>query len=122
MAFYRFILDGKGIYEMVDKFCPKDDPRRQFKPDGSWLAKKGNDFPGAISFWTEQGLRKYISSGLMTWHLHVVEGKVTVLVIDKPENILYEDEYQIITGPDSAAKGKTVPVEELVKSFLVTNF
>jgi len=100
MEYYRFIANGRGIYETVDKDCPKDDPRRLNKPDGSWLPKKGTDYPGAISFWTDFGVKKYFDSGLLNWHMSVIEGNVEVVIIEKPEKILYEDEYQIILMPD----------------------
>lgn len=94
---YRFIVGNIGIYEAVEKDCPKDDLRRLNKPDGSWLPKIGEKYPGAISFWTEKGLKKYRESGLMDWHKSVVIGKVDMIMIDRPSEILYEDEYQIIT-------------------------
>ena len=64
MQYYRFTCSGKGIYEVVDRDCPRTDPRRFDKPDGSWLPKVGPNFPGAISFWTEKGLEKYKQSPL----------------------------------------------------------
>lgn len=95
--FYRVTCDGIGIYEAVDKYCKKEDERRKNKPDGSWLPKVGVDFPGKVSFWTEKGFKKYQESGLFDWHKSVVEGEIKIIEINhKPENILYEDDYQII--------------------------
>lgn len=94
--FYRVTVDGLGIYEAVDQDCPKDDPRRTNKPDGSWLPKKGLDYPGAISYWSEFGFDRYRKSGLMDWHTSVVKGEVEVAEISRPPEVLYEDEYQII--------------------------
>lgn len=71
---YRFVCDDIGIYEAVDKNCSRDDKRRDGKPDGSWLPKVGEKYPGAISFWTEKGLKKYHRSGLRDWHYSVVDG------------------------------------------------
>ena len=97
MSFYRVTVEGKGIYEAVDEHCPKDDPRRATKPDGSWLNKVGHKYPGAISFWTEEGYRKYCESGLAAWHASVVEGEVETEEFEEPlKNILYKDEYQLI--------------------------
>ena len=100
MEYYRFIVNGIGIYEAVENDCPRDDQRRMNKPDGSWLPKVGPKYPGAISFWTENGLKKYFDSGLLNWHKSVVKENVDVIIIEKPEKILYEDEYQIILMPD----------------------
>ncbi len=94
--FYRVTVDGLGIYEAVDRDCSKDDPRRADKPDGSWLPKKGVDFPGAISYWSKFGFDRYRESGLMDWHASVVKGEVEVTEISRPSQVLYEDEYQII--------------------------
>lgn len=100
--YYRVTVDDVGIYEAVDRDCPKNDPRRENKPDGSWLPKIGQDFPGAISYWTEFGWKKYQESGLYDWHRSVVDGEIRTLIVDhEPKNTLYRDEYQIIvTKPD----------------------
>ncbi len=95
--FYRVVCDDVGIYEAVDKFCPRSDERRKNKPDGSWLPKVGQNFPDAISYWTEKGFQKYKNSGLFDWHKGVIDGKIKILELNKkPENILYKDEFQII--------------------------
>lgn len=112
--FYRFVVDGIGIYEAVDRDCPKDDPRRENKPDGSWLPKKGLDYPGAISFWSKYGLKKYRESGLMQWHISVVKGKTEVIIINRPAEILYEDEYQIICRPEVAEELDRISVEKFL--------
>lgn len=93
---FRFVSGNLGIYEAVDLDCPRNDDRRQRKPDGSWLPKVGASFPGAISFWTEYGLRHYFQSGLCEWHISMVSKPVEVLVAAKPKGILYQDAYQII--------------------------
>lgn len=97
---YRFVCNDIGIYEAVDKQCPRNDQRREGKPDGSWLPKVGTKFPGAISFWKEKGLKSYRESGLRDWHYSVVEGQSKLLIAERPQKILYEDEYQIICESD----------------------
>lgn len=94
---YRVTSNGKGIYERVDELCPKDDSRRRSKPDGSWVAKAGLAYPGSKSYWTEKGFKKYKESGLFNWHRSVV-GEVQEEEIDKPQNVLYEDELQVLVG------------------------
>ena len=95
--YYRILSGDTGIYEAVDRDCPKDDPRRSEKPDGYWLAKVGPLFPNAISFWTHEGLHKYIESGLFSWHTSVVQKGVRVITIETPDQIVYQDPYQILT-------------------------
>ncbi len=96
MEYYRFITSSVGIYEAIQSGVAMNDSRRLNKPDGSWLPKKGLDYPGAISFWTDYGLKKYSGSGLLNWHKSVIKGNIEVVIIDRPAEILYEDEYQII--------------------------
>lgn len=114
--FYRVVAGGVGIYEAVDRDCPKDDPRRDNKPDGSWLPKKGLDYPGAISFWSEYGLKKYRESGLMDWHVSVVRGKVEVATINRPTEMLHEDEHQIIVKPEVATEISRESLEEFLQT------
>lgn len=96
MEYYRFITNGVGIYEAISNEVEMNDQRRLNKPDGSWLPKKGLNYPGVISFWNDFGLKKYFNSGLLNWHKSVIKGNIEVIVIDRPAEILYEDEYQII--------------------------
>jgi hypothetical protein len=94
--YYRVLADEIGIYEAVERDCPKEDQRRKNKPDGSWLPKVGPKYPGAISFWTEKGWEKYKQSGLFDWHKSVVKGKVEIVKVQSFEKVLFEDEFQII--------------------------
>jgi hypothetical protein len=90
------MTNGVGIYEAISNEVKMNDLRRLNKPDGAWLPKKGLDYPDAISFWKDFGLKKYFDSGLLNWHKSVIKGNIEVVVIDRPAEILYEDEYQII--------------------------
>ena len=98
--YFRFESLERGINEAVNEDCTSSDPRRQFKPDGSWLPKVGTQFPGAISFWTQKGLEKYLESGLQEWHRYVVKNPLSISIASQFEKVLYEDEFQIIVqGP-----------------------
>lgn len=96
MSFYRFVCGNTGTYEAVDRDCPRGDARRERKPDGSWLPKAGAKFPGAISFWTDHGLRQYVRSGLQAWHCSVVNGPISVIVTQGIEPALHSDAYQVL--------------------------
>ena len=97
---YRFECDGQGIYAAVEKECPRNDPRRNGKPDGAWLPRVGSSYLGTISFWKSSGLEKYESTGLRDWHLSVVTGDTRFIVADLPTEFLYEDEWQVIFSPE----------------------
>jgi hypothetical protein len=43
MEYYRFIVNGEGIYQMFSKEKYLNDPARINKPDGSWLPKVGEN-------------------------------------------------------------------------------
>jgi hypothetical protein len=112
---YRFVVGEVGIYAAVDRDCPRDDIRREAKPDGSWLPKRGADFPGAVSLWKEYGLKRYIGSGLAEWHASVVKSPVHVLVAESLENALYEDEYQVICNPDNVKEIERISLDHFLK-------
>ena len=114
--YYRFIVSKIGIYEAVESDCPRTYIRRKNKPDSSWLAKVGKDYPKAISFWTKEGLRRYIQSGLMERHTSVVKGKVEVIIAQEPNKILYKDEDQIIIEQNEVSLKKKLSLEEFLKN------
>jgi hypothetical protein len=115
MSYFRFVVGGVGIYEAVERDCLRNDPRRLNKPDGSWLPKKGLYYPGAVSFWTNFGLKKYFDSGLLEWHISVVKGNAEVVIIDQPKEILYEDEYQIIFDKNLAKVKNQLSLSEFLE-------
>lgn len=98
---YRFEFEGQGIYEAVESQCPRTDPRRSVKPDGSWLPRVGESYPSCISFWTEEGLIKYINSGLQDWHRAVVPGEPFVREAKLGLTPKYEDQFQVIAEPEA---------------------
>lgn len=131
MNFFRFLSNDIGVYEAVDKDCPRDDLRRSLKPDGRWLPKVGENYHGAISFWTNNGLKKYMESGLQEWHRSVLTNPLEVLVLDNPNNILYEDEFQIICSKEQnttlldwdifCSKFDQYPIIDKVVTYIIRN-
>lgn len=116
MKFYRFVSGNLGIYEAVDLDCPRGHARRKGKPDGSWLPKVGDSFPGAISFWTVFGLRKYLDSGLSKWHASIVTKPVEILVAGEPTKVLYRDAFQVICKPNDIQVSETMPWDSFSKN------
>ncbi|RJQ21848.1 hypothetical protein C4580_01645 [Candidatus Woesearchaeota archaeon] len=112
--FFRVIAGTQGIYAAVERDCPRNDARRKNKPDGSWLPKEGPKHPGAISFWKEFGLQKYIASGLLGWHAFVVKEPIQVQIISRPPKILHEDDYQIICIPADVQILREEPLEQFL--------
>lgn len=110
----RFSSAGLGIYEAVERDCARDDIRRARKPNGSWLAKIGPRFPGAVSFWTSQGLRTYLESGLLHWHRRVVESPVRVLEARRPNRVLYEDAHQVIVEATDLPRGAESELDDFL--------
>lgn len=108
--YYRMVVGTFDIFEAVEVDCPRGDPRRFSKPDSSWIPNAIKKFPEGIAWWTEFGLRRYISTGLLAWQASVVDGPVEVVLIEKPENGMYEDEYMLVC--DSTV-GTTIQTLEL---------
>lgn len=104
MSFFRFVSNGRGIYEAVESDCPRSDRRRLLKPDGSWLPRVGTQFPAAVSFWTENGLRKYLNSGLQEWHRSVLSHALDVVTAQSLQEVFYQDEFQVICGANQECK------------------
>ena len=116
-SYYRFVAGNQGVYEAVERDCPRSDLRRNLKPDGSWLSRVGEKFPGAISFWTEHGLEKYFMSGLQEWHRSVVADPLFVLTATAIQDSVYEDPFQIICQSESVC-AQRIPWEEFSRSRL----
>jgi 8-oxo-dGTP pyrophosphatase MutT (NUDIX family) len=112
MPLYRFEHQHIGIYEAVDHHCPRTDRRREVKPDGAWLPKVGPRFPGQVSYWTESGLKRYITSGLQDWHRAVLPSEPTVKIAELNSTANYSDEFQVIAPPEAFELERTVSTNE----------
>ena len=111
MTVYRFQCDELGTYAAVERDCPQGDPRRNDKPDGSWVPKVGERFPGCISFWKKDGLKKYQESGLRDWHSSVISGETRLLIAKEPTHPVYQDEFQVVAPPEAFQIVKTYPFQ-----------
>lgn len=97
MSYYRVTSGGLGVYEAVDTDCPPGHELRARKPDGSWLPKAGKKFKSSISYWTEEGMMKYVESGLKDWHELVTTLPLEVQMLEEiPGKVIYKDKYQIL--------------------------
>ena len=114
MTYFRFCAGELGIYAAVERDCPRSDPRRKDKPDGSWLPKAGPLYAGAISFWTPTGLEKYLRSGLQDWHRRVVQEPLRVLVATNIDPVLYQDEFQVICDPAAVGAARNLAWEDWI--------
>jgi len=121
MSFYRFHSNKLGIYEAVEKDCLRDDRRRIGKADGAWLPRVGASYPGAISFWTEYGLKKYLESGLQDWHRRVTQCPLEIHVVEEIRDFLYSDEYQVICKPESISSKQVMTWPGLAKKLAVSS-
>jgi 8-oxo-dGTP pyrophosphatase MutT (NUDIX family) len=110
--FYRIVTNSLGVYEAVERDCPRDDSRRSVKPDGNWLQKAGARYPGLVSYWTELGLEKYISSGLFDWHRSVVNTPIEVIKSRLNAVPTYQDDLQIISDKADFAKISQISINQ----------
>lgn len=115
--YYRMVVGTLDIFEAVEVDCPRGDPRRFSKPDSSWIPNAIKKFPEGIAWWSEFGLRRYISTGLLAWQASVVDAPVEVIVIEKSERVKYEDEYVMICNPSIASITQTIPLDEFLQKY-----
>lgn len=102
-----------GVYAHVEASCPRNDCRRNAKPDGGWLPRVGRQYPGAISLWKTEGLKRYLESGLYFWHAAVASAPVVTTSFEATGNVVYEDEFQVIVLPDTLAPPRPDSLERL---------
>ena len=66
----------------------------------SWFPSVGELYPGAVSFWTEEGFEKYKSTGLYELYSQILGDKkidIRELEIKEDEpSLLYKDSLQVI--------------------------
>lgn len=102
MSYYRATSDGLGIFEAVEADCPKGHELRHREPDSSWLPRPGKKLKNSISYWTEEGMMKYVESGLKDWHELVTTMPLEVQMLEEiPGKVIYKDKYQILIEKDS---------------------
>jgi len=110
--FFRFVVGTIDIFQAVEQDCPRGDPRRFSKPDSSWIPQAIKKFPEKIVWWSEFGLRRYISTGLLAWQASVVDGPVEVMILEKPERVSYENEYVMICDSSIASTAQILSLDE----------
>lgn len=99
MKVYRITVQGVGVF-----MAAKMEPRfKEFETELNamdWFPQVGEMYPGAVSFWTEEGYHKYQETGLKEIHKKIIgEHKLHLTVLDLHEDepsIVYRDELQII--------------------------
>ena len=112
---YRFTAGGAGIYGAVERACPRTDPRRAVKPDGAWLERVGERYPGSVSYFTATGVARYRSSGLLEWHRSVIDSAVLVETARMRGTPLYADEDQILCSPEDIEPIETVSLNKFLE-------
>lgn len=89
---YQFITCDNNISQAIQV----SSSFHENKPDDSWYEHLEKKFPQYSIFWKEKGFKRYTSSKLRDWHLSLIEGKTKLITANSPQNIIYEDEYQIV--------------------------
>lgn len=97
MTYYLVTSGERDIFSAVQEDCPPNHEYRERKPDDSWLPKLSKKLKKATFYWTEDGMEKYVESGLKDWHELVTTMPVEVKMIEKiKDKIIYQDKYRII--------------------------
>ena len=99
MKIYRVTTGGTGVF-MAIRFSPLYNQYKESLEKASWFPQVGELYPGAVSFWTEEGFETYKTTGLYNLHLAILADKkidIRELEIKEDEpSILYQDSLQVI--------------------------
>jgi len=85
---------------MAIRFSSSYEEHKESLEKVSWFPQVGEIYPGAISFWTEEGFEKYKTSGLYDLHARILgDKKIDIRELEIKDDepfILYKDSLQII--------------------------
>lgn len=100
--YYRITYEDVGIYEALELNLPKSTFQKILKnKDISWLPKTPNYASYAASYFTPLGYKLFNEKSLPLIAKYLDSDLIKVINVIKLNNIIYQDEYQIITEKDS---------------------
>lgn len=100
--YYRVTYEDVGIYEALELNLPKDVYKDLLKnKDISWLPKTNNYKKYKASYFTNLGFSLFNTKSLPLIEEYLEKDLIKIQTVDKLDNIIYEDKYQILTEKDS---------------------
>lgn len=97
--FYRFTYEGEGIYNVWKKHVGLETWKIWLsKTEVNWLPKPPIEYDGNRSYFTKSGCERFEREVLPIIVQYLDESKIVKTRFDDIQNILYSDEYQVITN------------------------
>lgn len=96
--YYRVTYDGKGIYNELKNNVGIDTWKKLLSlSELTWLPKPPSYAENNKSYFTEKGYKKFTENVLPIIKEYLSVDKITITSYSEVENIIYEDEYQVVT-------------------------
>ena len=94
---YRVTYNNKGIYNELKKTVTKDIWLSLLSlKEFTWLPKPPTYAANNKSYFTAKGFEKFKAETLPIIYQYLDKNKIKIKTVEKVENIIYYDEYQII--------------------------
>lgn len=102
--YYRISYDGIGIYEALKQNMTFGEWKEFLNSENvKWLPKPPSYSDSAMSYFTQNGYEMFIKTLMPIILTKLDKNKVVINTFTDLENIVYEDEYQVITDDISLA-------------------
>ncbi|HTL11085.1 MAG TPA: hypothetical protein VL588_01275 [Bdellovibrionota bacterium] len=112
--YYRFMRGEEALEQAAEG--PNADDTGVPRPDASWLAAPPVVEPDAVTLWTALGLKRYVESGLLAWHISRVGGQIDSWVVFSAIKVYGQNEHQVFCPPDQIRVIRRLPVPDLLRS------
>lgn len=98
---YRVTYKGEGIYEALRKKITIEEWKELLNSNKfNWLPKPKLYNSNNRSYFTEKGYKKFMDEAYQIMTKHLSESNIMIEEFYNIDNIIYEDEYQIISVID----------------------
>lgn len=96
--YYRITYNEKGIYNELKKMVDINTWKALLASNEiNWLPKPPSYAENNKSYFTEKGYKKFIQNVLPIMEKYLSKDKIKISSSQSLENIIYEDEYQVVT-------------------------
>ena len=96
--FYRVTYNNKGIYNELKNAVTKDIWLYLLSlNEFTWLPKPPTYTQKNISYFTQKGYERFKKDTLPIIYDYLDKNNINILTFEKVENVIYKDEYQLIS-------------------------
>lgn len=98
LIFYRVTYENKGIYNELKNMVDINTWKELLESNEiNWLPKPPSYAENNKSYFTEKGYKKFTKNVLPIIENYLSKDKIKISSYQSLENIIYEDEYQVVT-------------------------